>query len=216
MKRSVVLYPHNSLKRKAKPVTLDYIQSDEFRFRISDMFRVMYYGGGVGLAAPQVDWDARLFILNPTGRDEHSSKSMVVINPEIIPIEGEETKEEGCLSLPGLWLPVKRYNKIKVRALNENGHSYEVCVDGFLSRIIQHEYDHLNGIMMMDRAETTKVEPGALREFNLGLESQEKRIKKLRRLRAIAQKKRDEEKRRKRKARVKSKKRKRNKRKKGK
>ena len=207
MKSSVILYPHDSLAREAEPLTLDYIQSTQFRHRVSYMFNIMYRNNGVGLSAPQVGWNARLFIVNPAGRAEHSSKSFVFINPELAFISGEQVGEEGCLSLPGIYLPVKRYNKIRVKALNELGREYEVEADGFVSRIIQHENDHLHGIMMIDRIDTKSI-----KHLNNELLSQVKRIKRLRRKRELEYKRREKEKKKKLKSRLKSKARKKRKR----
>ena len=207
MKNIIVLYPHNSLKEGTKHVTLDYIQTDEFRSRISTMFRLMYYNRGVGLAAPQVGWDAKLFVCNPKGKPEHVSDALVLINPEWIPIDGVQIDEEGCLSVPGIWAPVRRHDKISVKALNEEGFEFEFEASGFLSRIIQHECDHLDGIMMMDRLDSE-----ALADLNSDLAGHIKRVKELRRYRehakirrALTQKRKEKEKAR---AKVKKKKRK--------
>lgn len=200
MYSSVVLYPHDSLKAGTEPVTLDYIRSDEFRFRISAMFRTMYYRNGVGLAAPQMGWNARLFIGNPTGRPEHHSQSFVLINPELKFISGELIDTEGCLSVPGIWLPVKRYDKISVKALNEEGHEFEFEARGFLSRIIQHEYDHLDGLMMMDRLDSEE-----LSKYDKELCSFVERVKNMRHKREIEKRKKEKKKKKKDRARAKAK-----------
>ena len=114
------------------------------------MLDLMYATDGVGLAANQVNLPIRLFVANPTG-DRNDGEELVVINPQIQFPKGNETAQEGCLSLPGIYGNVKRPKTIRISAYDLSGNSIEREVDGFLSRVIQHENDHLNGVLFFDR-----------------------------------------------------------------
>ena len=113
---------------------------------IQDMFDTMYDAYGVGLAAPQVGILKQVVVIDTTGEDPH-----VLINPEIIETSGSQTGDEGCLSLPGLNESVNRPSRIKIRYVDENFVEHDEEYDGFAARVIQHEYDHLDGIMFVDR-----------------------------------------------------------------
>ena len=113
---------------------------------IKDMAETMYTNSGVGLAAPQVGVSKRIIII-----DEDEEELMVLVNPEIIKSEGEVVDEEGCLSIPGVYSDVKRSLKVTVRALNENGEPIEITKEGLTGRALQHEIDHLNGILFIDK-----------------------------------------------------------------
>jgi peptide deformylase len=113
---------------------------------IKDMAETMYADSGVGLAAPQVGVSKRVILV-----DGEEDGLIVLINPMIIKSEGEVVEEEGCLSLPGIYSQVKRSSKVKVKALNENGDPIEISKEGLTARALQHEIDHLNGILFIDR-----------------------------------------------------------------
>ena len=113
---------------------------------IKDMLETMYDADGVGLAAPQVGILKRIFVVDAMD----GAGSRVFINPEILEKSGEQTDEEGCLSLPGRHKPVKRANKIKIKALDVNGNEFVLDAEEFLARAIQHEYDHLEGVLFID------------------------------------------------------------------
>lgn len=113
---------------------------------INDMIETMYENNGVGLAAPQVGILKKLFVVDVMDGEG----SRVFINPEILEMSGEQTDEEGCLSLPGRHKAIKRADKIKVKALNIDGEEFELEAEGFLARAIQHENDHLYGILFID------------------------------------------------------------------
>jgi peptide deformylase len=134
------------LRRKAKPVTA---VNDELRRTIQTMFRTMYAEPGVGLAAPQVGIGLRLMVVDvlPNGKNQ----PLVFINPKIEETRGRIAAEEGCLSLPGIVLTVTRPEWVKVSALNEKGLPIVVSGDGLLARCIQHEMDHIDGKLMLDR-----------------------------------------------------------------
>jgi peptide deformylase len=117
---------------------------------IAEMFEIMYLHRGVGLAANQVNLPLRLFVANPTGEKE-TGEELVFINPVIKRATGTAESEEGCLSLPGVNATVKRNKTVHVNAYGLDGKEIDREVDGFLSRIIQHETDHLDGVLFIDR-----------------------------------------------------------------
>ncbi len=120
----------------------------KIRELIDDMFDTMYEAYGVGLAAPQVGILKQIVVIDTTGEDP-----IVLINPEIIETSGSQTGEEGCLSVPGVWGNVKRAKKIRFRALDRHGRKVNFEAKGFMATVYQHEVDHLNGVLFIDRAE---------------------------------------------------------------
>ena len=110
----------------------------------------MYEAQGVGLAANQVDLPIRLFVANPAG-ERGDGEELVLLNPEFQLPKGSETSQEGCLSLPGLYGQVKRPKTIRLSAYDLKGNPVERVVDGFLARVLQHENDHLDGVLFLDR-----------------------------------------------------------------
>lgn len=149
MEREIVIYPAEVLKERAEEVR-EFNQ--EVRDLVNDMFETMYRKGGVGLAANQVGVLKRVVVIDLHSRTEKQGKEqLVLINPEIISQEGEVVKEEGCLSLPGLYRKVKRAAYVKVKAQNVEGEEFELEAEGLLARALQHEIDHLNGIVFIDR-----------------------------------------------------------------
>lgn len=137
----------------AEAQTVDDVQAPEIRRLISDMRETLEQSGGVGLAAPQVHVSRRLFLYSvpPTrseGPDDPALPVQVIINPELEPL-GEETllRMEGCLSLPGLRGEVPRYRAVRYRGLDENGQQIEGGATGFRAHVMQHEMDHLDGIL---------------------------------------------------------------------
>ena len=141
------IYGDPVLRAKAKPL-LEV--TDATKPFVLDMFDTMMAEDGVGLAAPQVGASQRLLVLAvPVKR--HKRIDMTLINPEIVRAEGWEVGEEGCLSVPGVYDEVKRASSIDVKALDESGRPVEFAADGFLARAIQHEIDHLNGVLFVDR-----------------------------------------------------------------
>jgi len=113
---------------------------------IKDMAETMYTDSGVGLAAPQVGVSKRIIII-----DGEEDGLIVLINPMIVKSEGEVVEEEGCLSVPGIYSKVKRSSKVTVKALNENGDPIEITKEALTARALQHEIDHLDGILFVDR-----------------------------------------------------------------
>jgi peptide deformylase len=120
---------------------------DEIRRLVDDMFETMYAAPGVGLAATQVDVHKCVLVADVS---EDRSQPVCLINPEIISREGTQSLEEGCLSVPGVYEPVIRSERIRVRALNRNGEPFEMDADGLLAVCIQHEMDHLDGKLFVD------------------------------------------------------------------
>jgi len=113
---------------------------------IKDMAETMYTDSGVGLAAPQVGVSKRIIVI-----DGEEDGLIVLINPMIIKSEGEVVAEEGCLSVPDIYSQVKRSSKVTVKALNENGDQIEITKEDLTARALQHEIDHLDGILFIDR-----------------------------------------------------------------
>ena len=147
MPLKLVLYPDPILKRRAAPLTkID----DDVRSRVREMFDLLYREHGVGLAAPQVGWSTRLFIANPKGEQDPASEQ-IYINPKIVVAEGEIREEEGCLSIPNVRGLVTRSQKLKVVSQNLAGEVIEEECQDLKSRIIQHELDHLDGILFIVR-----------------------------------------------------------------
>lgn len=152
MKYPVTVYGDPLLRKKAKPIEKDHRGLDEI---IENMWETMYYSDGVGLAAPQVGKSIRLFIVDATsGADEEPDLidfKKVFINPEIIETFGEEWEmNEGCLSLPEIREDVKRPDVVRIKYQDENFETYEEEYRGYAGRIIQHEYDHLDGVLFID------------------------------------------------------------------
>ncbi|MBL8826961.1 MAG: peptide deformylase [Planctomycetaceae bacterium] len=123
----------------------------ELRGMIAEMFDLMYAHKGVGLAANQVDLPYRFFIVNPTGDAQQKSEERVFINPVLTMPRGSVEDEEGCLSLPGLYAPVRRPERIHVNAYDLSGNEIDFEATGLMSRVVQHESDHLDGVMFIDR-----------------------------------------------------------------
>ena len=140
-------YPDPILSKKAERV--EKIDQDIQKL-IGDMIETLYAAPGVGLAAPQVGRSIRLIVFDPSVRNEEG-KLTVLINPEIIEKDGEAIMKEGCLSVPGLEAEIKRAENVKVTGLDKNGNAVTIDAKGFLARVIQHEIDHLDGILLLDR-----------------------------------------------------------------
>ncbi|MEI8218353.1 MAG: peptide deformylase [Elusimicrobiota bacterium] len=122
--------------------------TSEVRLLISDMLRTLYAVPGVGLAANQVGVPVRVCVID-VGLDG-KRQPMALINPVLVKGEGKMEAEEGCLSLPGMWAPVKRFKKVQVNAINEMGIPVTIVGEDLLARALQHEIDHLNGKMFID------------------------------------------------------------------
>ena len=143
----LVEFPHPALLRRAKPlVRID----DGLCDAVAQMFDIMYEAEGIGLAAPQVALPYRLFVVNTTGR-RGTGEELVFVNPSLSRPRGMAVQEEGCLSLPGLRMDVRRPERIVVEAWALDGTPIRLDLDGLLSRVVQHEFDHLEGRLFIDR-----------------------------------------------------------------
>jgi len=141
---NILHYPDPRLRTKAQPVK----EVDEaIRRQIRDMFETMYAAPGIGLAATQVDFHQRLIVIDIS---EDKSQPLALINPELLNKEGEQTYDEGCLSVPGFYEPVDRAARIRVRSLDQDGKPFEMDAEGLLAVCIQHEMDHLEGKLFVD------------------------------------------------------------------
>lgn len=150
--RTILRYPDKRLRNKALPVTAF---DDSLRALVDDMAETMYAAPGVGLAAPQIGVSLRLFVIDIAGEDEPSDLK-VLINPTFTAKQGEIAWEEGCLSFPGIHEEIERAEKVTVRAQDVHGNFFEVTADGLLAVALQHEYDHLEGTLMVDRVSLLK------------------------------------------------------------
>ena len=144
----IVLYPHPALRFKSVPIT----QIDaELHETVREMFELMYASEGIGLAANQVGLPYRVFVLNLTGKREEKDQEHIFINPEIVKRKGTQEAEEGCLSFPKMYGQVRRADSIVVEAFDLSGEGFELSVDDLASRAIQHETDHLDGVLFTDK-----------------------------------------------------------------
>ena len=141
----IKIYPENILKQKADQIKVITPQIEKLT---ENMIKTMYTASGVGLAGPQVGLDKRIFVIDP---EPELKKPLVFINPEIIKKEGRIISEEACLSLPGIGAKVSRAERVILRARDIKGKQIEIRADGLLARIIQHEFDHLDGVLFIDR-----------------------------------------------------------------
>lgn len=151
----IVQYPNPELKKKSEPVAA---VNKDTRDLISAMFETMYAANGVGLAAPQVGIHQQILVID-VGRMENEQTRpdpIALINPHFETQEGKLTWEEGCLSLPNLIVPVERSAQVIVKALNPDGKAIKILGEQLLAVALQHEIDHLNGILLVDRLSSLK------------------------------------------------------------
>lgn len=145
-------YPDAILERKAAPVA-DI--NGELQILIDDMIDTMHAAPGIGLAAPQVGVSERLIVIDISGADENIPL-IVLVNPEIVEASGTMDSEEGCLSIPGYMSTIRRNDEICVRGLTRDGKPVHIEATGLLSRVLQHEIDHLDGVLFVDRLSPIK------------------------------------------------------------
>ena len=149
----LVLYPDPRLRRRSRPVEgFDAETVTKLKALTDRMFELMKGHKGVGLAAPQVGVNARLFVMNPTGEP---ADARVYVNPELVEPEGTEDAEEGCLSLPDIRTDVPRSCRLRMRARTVEGDAIDETAEGFPARIWQHEVDHLDGVLILDKMPPT-------------------------------------------------------------
>jgi len=155
---AIVHYPQPVLRQSAKPFAE---VNDEVRAVALRMIQLMHEARGVGLAAPQVGLPWRLFVANPTGSPgsqpgAHGDPDQVYLNPTLSdPARHTDKLEEGCLSIPDVRAPIMRPTRITITATNLQGQTFTQTSDGLLGRIWQHEYDHLDGVLILDRMTPT-------------------------------------------------------------
>ena len=150
----IVTWPDPVLETPGDPVT-EF--DDQLKKLVGDMFETMYAAPGVGLAAPQVGVSKRLFVMDcSVGKDPE--QRIVMINPEIVRVEGDQNGEEGCLSFPGIFFPVKRSLRAVVRAHDLGGDEFEVDGLELTARCMLHETDHCDGIVFIDKTTPLKRE----------------------------------------------------------
>ena len=155
--RTILHYPDKRLREPGQPVT-EF--GPELEKLVEDTAETMYAAPGVGLAATQIGEPVRLFIIDIATGDDEPSDLRVFVNPEILEKDGVQQWEEGCLSFPGVHEEIERAERVKVRAQDEKGESFELEADGLLAVAIQHENDHLDGKLMIDRLGLTKTRLG--------------------------------------------------------
>lgn len=144
----ILSYPDPILKKKSAPV--ERIDKGIEKL-LDDMIETMYKAPGVGLAAPQVGVNLRVIVVDVSVRQEDTPGLIQLINPEIISSGGRQVEEEGCLSIPGFSSEVRRKANVKVQGLDRNGKLIEIEGSGLLARAFQHEIDHIDGILYIDR-----------------------------------------------------------------
>ena len=148
----ILPYPHPALRWKSKPIQEI---NDDLRRVVAEMFELMYAAKGIGLAANQVGLPYRLFILNLSADPDLKDEEIVFLNPDILKRKGTTEGEEGCLSFPGMYGQVKRAAKIDIEAFDLDGQCFEYSLDDLAARAVQHESDHLDGVLFIDRMTET-------------------------------------------------------------
>jgi peptide deformylase len=165
----IIQYPHPTLRYQSKPV----MRVDrELKNIVREMFELMYDARGIGLAANQVNLPLQLFVLNLTS-DPDDGEELVFINPVISSPKGVAEDDEGCLSITGISAKVARPEQVRVAAYDLSGNKVDQVVDGLFARAVQHEFDHLQGVLFIDRVNemTKKQLAGELEDFEIDFES---------------------------------------------
>ena len=148
MKLSLVYYPDPMLRKASAPIKE---VTQELREAVPQMFELMYGHRGIGLAGPQAGVPQRIVVANIFGDPKKKEEEKVFINPEILDRGGVMTEEEGCLSLPGLSAKIRRNAWVKVRYRDLDGQAWEIEADGLWAKLFQHEVDHIDGLLMVDK-----------------------------------------------------------------
>lgn len=151
---TILHHPHPRLRDQAKPVAKFDAALHQL---IRDMFETMYAAPGVGLAATQVGIAQRVAVMD-CSRDENQREPIVMVNPEILEQTEPQEMEEGCLSVPGVGEKVNRHQRLRVRAQDQDGKIFELAAEGLLAQCVQHEVDHLDGKLYIDRLSSLKRE----------------------------------------------------------
>ena len=149
----ILIAPDRRLKFRCKPVDAF---NDSVQTKLADMLATMYDAPGIGLAAPQVGDDRRLIVID-VAREDDPPEPMKIVNPEILWASSEKCIiNEGCLSIPDVYYDVKRPERVRVKYLDEKGAAQEIEADGLLARCLQHEIDHLDGVLFIDHISLLK------------------------------------------------------------
>jgi len=143
--RPLCVAPHPALRRSARVVE---VFGNDIQQMAHDMIETMYANDGIGLAAPQIGQDLQLFIANPS---QERGREVIVVNPVLESTEGRTAVIEGCLSLPDVWERVKRAARVRLRGQDVGGQPMAIEADGLLAIVLQHEFDHLQGRLLIDR-----------------------------------------------------------------
>ncbi len=150
----IVKYPDQRLREECEDIT-EFNQ--DIKKLAKDMAETMYEAPGVGLAGPQIGVLKNIIVLDQhSGSEDHENQLLTLINPEIVEGSGKVNSEEGCLSIPGLKETVKRFEKVSVKAKDVDGKDLEIEADEFLAIVLQHEIDHLNGVLFIDHLSKLK------------------------------------------------------------
>lgn len=186
----IVRYPHPALRYKAQPVAAI---DASLRRVVGQMLELMYANKGLGLAAPQVALPFQVFVMNTSGDPNKREDERVYINPTIVDRKGSVEAEEGCLSFPGLFQKVRRAKQVRVQAYDQHGEAIDRTINDMEARVVQHETDHLHGILYIDkfnpigklssRAELTELEKNYRKAQEKGEIPSNKEV--LRQLRAL-------------------------------
>ncbi len=170
----IVRFPHPALRYQAKPVTTI---DAEVRKVIDALRDLTYQHEGLGLAAPQIAVPLQIFFMNPSGEKEQKEEERVIINPVITMREGNEEREEGCLSFPELYQNVRRAKKIRLEAYDPEGGKIDVILEDLPARIVQHETDHLHGKLFIDYFNTISklASRGMISQFEKDYQKQQER-----------------------------------------
>ncbi len=152
--KDILIYPEKRLRKKSSPV--EKIDRKVHKL-LDDLADTMYHAPGVGLAAPQIGDNIRVLVVDVSTKEEENDL-IELINPEIINSSGTQSSEEGCLSIPGFYGNITRKKAVTVEAQNRDGEKFEIEADDLLSRVLQHEIDHLDGILFFDKMPKLKKE----------------------------------------------------------
>lgn len=151
--REILKYPNRILRVETRPVTEI---NGELQELIDEMAETMYAAPGVGLAANQIGSLKRVCIIDIAQQERRPGKLLVLINPEIVEFEGESIEEEGCLSIPGYSAKIRRFARVLVKGYDREGKELEIEGEGLLARALQHELDHLKGVLFIDHLSPLK------------------------------------------------------------
>ena len=149
----ILFYPAPELKRKSLPVEKP---DEDLERLLDDMTETLRDADGVGLAAPQVGRNVRVLVVDVPLPESEEREFYELVNPEIVSSQGFQMGEEGCLSVPGFFANIRRKDQVRVSALDRKGKRFTIDADGMLSRVLQHEIDHLDGILFFDRLRQLK------------------------------------------------------------